>query len=139
LIARDGQSPRSHAMPYALLIVAAAFALSAAAISCLFLSPVRTQTAHGVIVSKTFKPAGTYSQYPVGVRPGFRTANEIPIAECYVFEINVDGMPASVHYALNTVASEQFQVGQRVRVEYQQRGIPLLWSRIYILDMKPEE
>ncbi len=120
-------------------IAALFFAALAAGIWFVLLRPVPRHSALGAIVSKTFKPAGTYWQYPVGARPGLRVANPIPISECYVFEVKAEGMPAPVHYPLNTVASEQFRVGQRVQIEYQERSIPVLWKRVYVLDMRAIE
>ena len=92
----------------------------------------------GTIAKKTFKPAGTYWQYPVGVSRGLRTATPIPIAEAYVFEVTLDGFAGPVFYSLNTVASQAFDVGTTVQIRYQERGIPFIWKRVYILDMSSE-
>ena len=100
-----------------------------------FLRPIPVRTASGVIVKKTFKPADTYWEYPVGLDRGFRTANPIPIAEAEVMELTLDGFEGPAYYALNTVASKAFEVGQRVKVQYKERTIPFAWKRLYILDM----
>jgi hypothetical protein len=120
-----------------LFIVAAVFGLAAVAIWFAFLRPVPKEWLTGTITGKAFKLAGTYWQAAVGAQRGFRVANPIPIAECFVFEIAADGMPGPLHYGLNLVASQAFAVGQRVRVEYQTRGLPPLWQRVYVLDMQP--
>ncbi len=112
------------------------FALAAGIIWVIFLRPVPTLTATGGILKKTFKPAGTYWQYPSGVDRGFQTATPIPIAEAYVFELSLDGFDRPVYFSLNTIASSNFQVGQKVSVQYKDRGIPWLSHRIYIRDMK---
>jgi hypothetical protein len=101
------------------------------------LRPVPRRSVVGTITGKTFKAAGTYAQYPAGAGRGFRAASEIPIAEAYVFEIKVDGMAEPVRYALNAVASKEFEVGQRVQIEYQERSFPVLWRRVYVVDMRP--
>jgi hypothetical protein len=119
-------------------LVAGAFGTLAVVLWFLFVRPVPSAWAEGAIAGKTFKPADTYWQYPPGTRQGFRTANPIPVAESYVFEIHVPEFPGPAHYALNTVASEKFEVGQHVRVQYVRRGIAGIWSRVWVLDMKSE-
>jgi hypothetical protein len=52
-----------------------------------------------------------------------------------VFEIDVDGMAEPLRYALNTVASEAFEVGDVVTVEYQTVGVPPYWTRSYVREM----
>ena len=118
-----------------LLAVAIVFAVIAVAIWAVFLRPVPVETASGIITRKTFKPAGTYWQYPVGIDRGFRTATPIPIAEAYVFELEIDGLQGPVFFSLNTVASQAFEVGQSVQIRYKTRVIPLLFKRLYVLDM----
>ncbi len=101
-----------------------------------FLRPVERKTAHGVITHKILKPAGQYIQYPVGMRDSFYSPDIIPVSECYVFAIHVDQPALDVGYALNSIAARDFEVGQKVNLEYQERSIPLLWKRIYVTQMK---
>ena len=88
------------------LVLAAFFALLTLGIWWVFLRPVPRQTAVGVITGKTFKPASTYWQYPGGERTNFWTPTAIPIAECYVFTIRVEGQPVEAYFALNTTAAK---------------------------------
>ncbi|TFG37659.1 MAG: hypothetical protein E4H46_01335 [Desulfobacterales bacterium] len=121
-----------------MFIVAISFAIVAVGIWFVFLRPVPLQKATGTITHKIFKPAGEHWQYPVGLNRDFLLPTKIPIAESYIFGIQIDGSgQAAVGYALNTVASKEFEVGNRVQIEYQERGIPLLWKRLYVLDMRP--
>jgi hypothetical protein len=120
------------------LAVCGFFAVLAVLLWFFFVRPVPSQWLTGTIASKTFKPAGTYWQYPPGIRQGFRTANAIPIAESFVFEIEVPELPGPAFLGLNVVASEGFGVGQRVRIEVIERNVPGVWRRVYVLDMKPE-
>jgi hypothetical protein len=120
------------------LVAAVSFGILALGLWFFFVRPVPSAWAEGTIAGKTFKPAGTYWQYPPGIRQGFRTANPIPVAESYVFEIDVPEFPGPAYYALNTVASESFEVGQRVRVQYVRRGIQGIWSRVWVLDMQKD-
>ena len=117
------------------LIIAAVGAVFALGIWYVFVRPVPRQSADGVITQKTFKPASTYWQYPGGQRTNFWTPTAIPIAACYVFAIRVDGQPAQAFYALNTTAAKAFEVGQRVKISYETRGLPPLWERVYVMDM----
>jgi len=118
-----------------LLTFAAIFVLLAAGIWVVFLRPVERRTVQGVITYKIFKPAGQYIQYPVGMRDSFYSPNTIPIAECYVFGIHVNEPVLDVGYVMNTVAATNFEVGQSVTLEYQERSLPFLWKRIYVMRM----
>lgn len=100
-----------------------------------FLRPVERKTAQGVITHKIFKPAGQYVQYPVGMRSAFFTPSRIPIAECYVFTIQVDDLAADVAVALNTLASEEYTVGQKVKIQYEERSLAGIWRRVYVTQM----
>jgi hypothetical protein len=120
-----------------MFIIAILFAIVAVGIWLVFLRPVPLQKATGTIKYKIFKPAGEYVQYPVGLNRGFMLPTKIPIAESYIFGIQIDGSGEVGGYALNTVASKEFEVGKRVDIDYQERSIPLLWRRLYVLDMRP--
>jgi hypothetical protein len=121
-----------------LFFVAIFFAVCAGGIWVIFLRTVPLLTARGTITNKTFKPAGTYWQYPAGLSRGFRTATRIPIAESYVFEVKVDGFDSLVFYSLNTIASQAFDIGKKVQIRYQERDIPFIWKRVYVVDMSAE-
>jgi hypothetical protein len=124
--------------PKLLFFVAILFAVLTGGIWVVLLRPVPLKTAMGTITKRSFKPAGTYWQHRVGVNRGFRTATPIPIAEAYIFEVAVDGFGSPVFYSLNTVASQAFEVGTRVQVRYQERSIPFIWKRVYVVDMRLE-
>jgi hypothetical protein len=119
-----------------MIVVALVFALIAGLIWFAFLRPTPVQTAVGVIRSKSFKPAGEYWQQAVGNRDGFWTATRVSIAECYIFGIQVDGRVGEARVSLNTVESQAFDIGQRVQIEYVERGLPLIWKRVYVTGMK---
>lgn len=119
------------------LFTAAIFGVVGIIIWFVFLRPANEQTDLGTIRTKTFRSAGTYTQYQPGAERGFRTPTEIPIAEVYVFVILLNRQDEPVTYSLNTTASERFSVGQRVRVKYIERSLGPFWRRIYVLDMEP--
>jgi hypothetical protein len=118
-----------------MFIIAIFFAFVSCGIWLVFLRPVPLQKAIGTVTNKLFKPAGEHWQYPVGLNRGFLLPNKIPIAESYIFGIQIDKSGEVVGYALNTVASKEFEVGIRVQIEFQERGIPVLWRRIYVKDI----
>jgi len=123
-------------LPTAVLFTfAAIFAVFAGGMWLVFLRPVERRTAQGTITHKIFKPAGQYVQYPVGMRDSFYSPSTIPIAECYVFAIHLDQPPLDVGYALNSIASRDFEVGQKVNLVYQERSVPFMGRRIYVLQM----
>ena len=103
-------------------------------------SAVPRRPARGVVTQKIFKPASTYWQQPTGMRNGFWTPVRIPIAESFVFAVRLDEQggdrPGEAWYSANVVEAEAFEVGQRVEIEYEQRGVPGLWKRVYVVDMR---
>ena len=118
-----------------LFIVAAFFMLFSAVALVSLCRPARQESTFGIITRKTLKPPGVYAQYPVGADRSLRTATEIPIAEAHVFEIAADGLEGPLFFSLNTIASKEFEVGQKVRVFYRRRGIPFIWQRIFVEKM----
>lgn len=116
------------------LVMSAVFLAVGAAIWLVFLRPVPVRTASGVIRSKTPKPAGEYVQYPVGSDRGFRSPTRIQLAEHVVLGIQVEGRQEEWTYAVNTAAAPTFAVGDNVTIEYQRRGVPPFWQRVYVLD-----
>jgi hypothetical protein len=75
----------------------------------------------------------------VGANRGFNTPTNIEIPESNVFELRLDGIAEPVRASFNTVKGRQFEVGQRVRVQYVRRGFPPLWQRIGVVDMTPAD
>jgi hypothetical protein len=124
-------------MPKLPLVLAALFLAVGALIWLTFLRPVPRHSDAGTIRAKTFKPAGQYVRYDPGASRGMRMPTEIPIAEAFIFEIELDGRSETVGYALNTSASEKFAVDQRVRVDYKERSFGPFWSRVYVVGMEP--
>jgi len=119
------------------IVAAVVLAAFAGAMWIGFVRPAQRETAYGKITAKVHKPEGTYQQTPVGANRGFRTPNRIPIAESYLFNIALDGTAEPVATALNVVLSRQFEVGQRVHVTYERRGIGPFLRRIRVLEMTP--
>jgi len=124
-------------LPRTLLLLIAAFcSVLSLLIWFVLVRPVEVKTVRGVITYKTFKPAGEYVQYPQPTRGGFYSPNKIPIAEGYLFGIHVDAISADVGYVLNTVASQSYEVGQNVTIQYEVRGLPLVWKHIRVVNMQ---
>jgi hypothetical protein len=124
-------------MPGASLVVT----ITAATLLLDFSSILRaaeTKTAVGIITNKIFKPATIYKQYPNGRRGGFSGPAEIPIAESVVFEIKVASL-GPVRYSTNTIAAKEFDIGQKVQIEYFKRAIIPLRTRIYVKEMRRVE
>jgi hypothetical protein len=125
--------------PKFLFAVAIFFGIAGIAIWAVFLRSSPIQTAAGSITKKTFKPAGTYWQYPAGLSRGFQLATPIPIAEANVFELAVNGFDGPIFFSLNTIASQHFCVGQNVLIHYQEKTIPFIARRVYVIDMLPAD
>ncbi len=119
------------------LVISATFLCIAGVIWFVFLRPAPINTTTGVIRTKEFASGGQYVQYPAGSRPGFRTPTTIQLADHFVLAIDVAGQSGPFRYAVNTTAASAFDVGQRVNIEYQTRGLPPFWTRVYVLDARP--
>lgn len=118
-----------------MLIIAGFFAILSVLIVLVFLRPSATLKAKGTIIEKTFVPASNYSQQPVGAQRGFRGTNTIPISESYTFKIKLDSGKI-ISNNINTISASKFDVGQTVDVTYTQKGIPLIWKKILVTEMK---
>ena len=119
------------------LVTAAVLAIAAAALWLGFVRRGPEQTALGTIASKGHVAGGTYTQIPVGANRGFNAPTGIAIAEANAFELRLDGVPELVRASFNTVKSRQFEVGQRVRVQFVRRGLGPIGRRIMVVDMTP--
>lgn len=106
--------------------------------SCSYaLRAAETRTGTGVITGKTFKAAAVYKSYSGGKDGAFSGSREIPVASCVVFEIKVKGVSGTTRYSLNTIAAAEYEVGQKVEIEYVKREIVPLQRRIYVRSMRP--
>jgi hypothetical protein len=120
------------------LVLIAVLAVVAAGLWLGFIRRGPEQTALGTIASKGYVAGGKYVQIPIGANRGFNTPTEIAIADANTFELRLDGIAPVVRASFNTVKSRQFEVGQRVRIQYVRRGIPPLWSRLTVVEMMPD-
>lgn len=111
------------------------FVLAAIVIFLVFLRPAVETTASGTILSLSSKAADTYVQHQSGGSRGFRTPTEIAIAEATILEIKLDDRADPIRYSVNTLAGEEFEVGQRVSVNTQERGFKPIWHRVYVMDV----
>jgi hypothetical protein len=116
---------------------AALLAIFAGVMWYAFLRPVKEETATGTITAKIYKPEGTTTIQQTGANRGFRSPTVVPVADAYIFQIDVSGLDKPAAIALNTILSRDFEVGQHVRVHYVHRGIPPFWRRIVITRMEP--
>ena len=113
--------------------IAVFFGLVSLGIYLVFLRPVARQSGAGEITAKTFRPGGTHLQQHPGIGRGFRTPTPIAIAESYSFEIRLDDSREVIRTALDIEQANDFEVGDRVSVEYERRGVPGVWGRVNVL------
>jgi hypothetical protein len=119
------------------IFAACMFALASVLIWFAFLRPVPVQITIAVINAKTFKPAGTYWQQQVGSNRGFRTAIPISIAESYVLELHSEELGISGFFSISPSDSEQYHVNQKIVMEYQRHGLPLIGYKTTVLTVRP--
>lgn len=103
----------------------------AAGIWFVLVRPVTPGVAFGMIVSKTFQAAEAYTRVRSGPRREFWSEEKFRIPASYVFAIRLDDT-SEVHYRLEATAAAEFSIGQKVQVRLEERGIPLLWKRMYV-------
>jgi hypothetical protein len=118
---------------------AAALALVACVMWFAFIRRGAEETALATILTKGHLAGSTYVQQPIGANRGFNVPTSIEIVEANAFDLKVDGLDDVVRASFNTVKSRQFDVGQRVRVQYVRRGIPPLWSKLTVVEMMPAD
>ncbi len=125
---------------FLITILAAILVLLAAGAVSLRGAATGHQTATGTILSKQHKPPGTFTQTPAGSRrEGFWTPTAIPIAECFIFEIQLDSPPGGiVRYSTNVILGQRFEKGNKVELDYEVRGT-ILGKRAYVLDLRLKE
>ena len=101
-----------------------------------YVRPMPERTGRGVIVGKVFRPAHTVTRPPSGTRRQDWSGREFQVPDQYEFTIRLDEGGAEATYSLGTAAAEAFQEGDAVELHYQERELPGLWHRIYVLDMR---
>jgi hypothetical protein len=99
----------------------------------------RQRTALATIVAKARQDVTTYVQMPVGDDHSVSMPLSIPVGEASTFDLRVDGLAEPLRAAFSTVNGRDFDVGQRVRVTLQRRGVPPLWTRFVVVDMTPSD
>jgi len=124
------------------------FAAVASVAACLvavsyfaFLRPAVSRMADAAIERKTFSPSHTITRYDASsaARRQYWNQQSFTIPDSWVFDLRIEGVMAPAKFSLEKSAGEAFHVGQRVRVKYQERGIPPFWKRVYVLEMKPAD
>ena len=120
-----------------MLAVAVVFAAAAGLIWAAFLRRVPIQQTTAEIKTKTFKPAGTYWQQQVGTSRGFRTAIPISVAESYVLELYSQELDATGFFSVPPADEGSYSIGQRVMMEYQRKGLPLIGYKTTVLSVRP--
>ena len=121
--------------PSIALFLAVLVLLSAGAMWYALVRPVPRQAATGVIASKTFQPAHNIKRFPGGAGRESWTQEEFRVPDGYVFQFDAGGLAAPVYYSCDARVAAGYEVGQKVRVEYEERGFPLMSKRIRVIGM----
>jgi len=114
------------------------FAAAGGLIWAAFLRPVPVQQTTAEIKAKTYKPAGTYWQQQVGTNRGFRTATPISVAESYVLELYSEQLDSTGFFSVPPPEEGSYRIGQRVTMEYQRKGLPLVGYKTTVLSVRPQ-
>lgn len=119
------------AMP---ILLGVAFLMCAAALLLYvaFVRPAARVSESGVITSKQILPARTIVRRQASPRREMWTTNEFELPDRIEFQIRLRESSEQVRYALPVNAAAGYEVGQQVKVTYERRSIPLIWSRVYV-------
>ena len=101
-----------------------------------FVRQVPEQTATAAIKSKVFLDAHTVTRYPSGIFRQSWTPNTIRVGEAFVFGLEMEGA-GEAFFALDTLAGKAYEVGQKVAVRFEMRGIPPIWKKIRVKGIEP--
>ncbi|MFL6449152.1 MAG: hypothetical protein ACJ746_15915 [Bryobacteraceae bacterium] len=118
----------------ALLLTAVTLAVVSVLIWWVLVRPISPQSAIGTIVGKTYHAPGEYTRLRTGPRREVWSREKINLPEGYVFDIDL-GNAKLVHYGLSDGAAAEFNIGQKVRIEYEERKLPYVWKRAYVRKM----
>ncbi|GEM_PF-3255391 len=102
-----------------------------------FVRQVPEQSGMGTIRAKTFLDAHTITRYPSNAFRQSWTPMQIRINEAYVFDISLEGA-GNAFFALDTLGSKAYEVGQKIPVRYEVRGLGPLWKKIRIKGIGPQ-
>lgn len=123
-----------------LIVVLVLATIGAASIWYVFLRPVPIQTTPGTIKAKTFRQASSIERKRAGGRrQDWGQDRSILLPDSDVFVILLDDPSIEVRFEVAAGGSDSLSVGQRMRVEYQRRSLPLIWSKVYVLEVTPLE
>ena len=128
--------------PYIAIPIAVLALAAAAAIWYVLVRPVAERTSVGVIADIGFQEEArveksvpqTGRTVETGPR---RTAYTLP--DRHVYTLRLEGHEAPVQHAVQSIGEPEFEVGQRVRVTYQERYIPLVGARVYVREISPAD
>ncbi|MDH5692828.1 MAG: hypothetical protein OEZ47_06970 [Gammaproteobacteria bacterium] len=119
------------------IAVAGVFAIGAGLIWFSFLRPVPMMKTQAEVVAKTHKPAGTHWQQQVGLNRGFRTATPISMDESYVLELYSKELDATGFYSVNKFDQKDYEIGQKVTMEYKKHGMPVFGYKTTVYEVHP--
>jgi hypothetical protein len=97
-----------------------------------FVRPAVSTTAIGTIAAKHFLPAETVIRHKVSARRALMPEQKLEVPDRYRFQIRLDGSAELVSYSLPAIAARGYEVGQRVKVIYETRGILGVWKRNHV-------
>ena len=105
----------------------------------LFVRPAASRVGMGTIIAKSFEDARTMQRPNVSARRQDWSVSERNLPEGFLITIRLDDPAAEVHYRMEKVAAGRFEVGERVSVRFEERGVPPLWSKRYVREITPAE
>jgi hypothetical protein len=122
------------------MTIIAVFALAVAGLMFyVFVRPAAQRIATGTITGKSFEDARTISRANASPRREDWTVSERKLPQGFLITIRLDDPAGEVRYRMERVAAQRFEVGERVSVRFEERGIPPLWSKRYVRDIAPVE
>lgn len=104
-----------------------------------FIRPVATLEGIGMITGKTLQTARDVTNTTTNEGRTEYHSSSVRVPQGYAFTVELpEGKGTGVFY-LEEKFGEPFQIGQKVKISYQVRGLPPLWKRTFVLQMDPSE
>jgi hypothetical protein len=121
--------------PYIAIPIIVVASLTSLGLWYVFVRPVEQVTGTGTIVGRDFYEAETVEKT---VQRTFRGPEYLPrhsiyrLPDRFVYRVRIDGLNQEASFTIPAVGKQEMDIGSRVSVTYSRRGLPFIWSKIYV-------
>jgi hypothetical protein len=102
-----------------------------------FVRPGTRLTGAGVVVAREVLAPEMLSRRTMTPRGPTVAERRIALPARFRYTLRVDGETAPLRYSADTLRIPRLAVGQPVEVRYERRGLPPLWRRAFVEEVRP--